>query len=140
MKAIIIYNTRSGNTKELAEKMGDIFEKYGHECDVFRDKKIKKTPNIVEDYDVLTVGSPVHVWGPAFFPFRGLLKKIRKLNIESKKLICFSTSGGKNAWKRVCNSIKKRLPNFDHIGSVGCVKRKNDEAIRSFDEIVKKIT
>ena len=40
MKSIIIYNTMSGNTEELANKMKDILEKNGHQVDIYRDKEI----------------------------------------------------------------------------------------------------
>jgi len=42
MKAIVIYNTRSGNTQELAEKMKKVLEKNNHESEIYRDKEIKK--------------------------------------------------------------------------------------------------
>jgi len=73
MKAVVIYNTRSGNTKELGGKLKEVLEKYNHECDIFRDKEIKKTPEVVKDYDFLCVGSPVHAGGPAIFPFRDFI-------------------------------------------------------------------
>ena len=139
MKAVVIYNTRSGNTKELGGKLKEVLEKYNHECDIFRDKEIKKTPEVVKDYDFLCVGSPVHAGGPAIFPFRGLLKKISKLDLDGKRLVSFSTSSGVNAWKKVCKSIKKRLPNLDYVDSVGCVKKENEEAIKSFETIIKNL-
>lgn len=32
MKAIIIYNTTTGNTKAIAYKMKEVLEKYNHQC------------------------------------------------------------------------------------------------------------
>jgi hypothetical protein len=66
------------------------------------------------------------------------LKKINKLNIDGKKLICFSTSGhgqGKASNKK----IKKKVSKLDHVGSIGCDKLENENALKEFEEIVKKL-
>ena len=64
MKAIIIYNTMTGNTKAIANSMKKIFEKYNHECDIYRDKEIRndveKNPQYFESYDILCLGSCTH--------------------------------------------------------------------------------
>lgn len=137
MKAIIIYNTRSGNTELLAEKIKEILEKNGHECEIYRDKKIKKTPNIVEGFDILCLGSCAHFFGPAFSPFRGLLKKFAKLDLKDKKLIAFGTSGGPNGWQQVCKHIQKKVPQLEHLGSFGCIKRENEDLFVDIEKFVK---
>lgn len=119
----------------LAEKMKSILEKHSHSCDIYRDKELKNV-EIVDNYDLLCIGSPTHVGGPAFFPFRGLLKKIAKRHLDSKNLISFATSGDKNGWIAVCESIKKRLPNLEYIGCVGCKRKDSDEAIVAFERLV----
>jgi flavodoxin len=139
VKAIVVYNTRSGNTKELAEKMKIVLVKYNHKCDVFRDKEIKKTPEIVEKYDVVAIGSPTHGNAPARSPFRGLVKEIVKRRIDGKKLICFATSAGEENWRKVCSWISEKLVAMDHVGDIGCVKHDNEEAITSFEKLVKKL-
>ena len=85
MKSIIIYNTRSGNTKELAEKMGGVLEKYGHEHEIARDKDIKNKVEIVEKFDLLCVGSPTHIGRAAFFPFRKVTHPDLKFPLGHRK-------------------------------------------------------
>lgn len=139
MKTIIIYNTRSGNTELLAKKMKEILEKYGHECQIFRDKaiksKIKSQPNFCESYELICLGSPVHAAGPAF-SFRKFLKTLSKLNLREKKLIIFATSGSPNMWKTTCEKIQKKIPNTKSLGIVGCIRRENESAIKDFDAII----
>lgn len=141
MKGIIIYNTKSGNTELLGNKMKEILEKSGHEIDIIRDKKIKpqieSDPDFLEPYDLICLGSCTHFLGPAF-SFRKILKKVNKLNIDGKKLISFATSGhgqGKGANKK----IKKKMSKLEHLGKIGCNKLENENALKAFEEIVKKL-
>ncbi len=137
MKAIIIYNTRSGNTEALGQKIKEKLEAKGITCEIYRDKEIKKTPNIVEPFDLLCVGSPCHMWGPAFFPLRGFLKKLAKLDLKNKKLLCFATAADEKNLPITCDKIKKRLPQLEHLGNVGCVKKEIKTAIPEIDRIIK---
>ncbi|MDD1777981.1 MAG: flavodoxin domain-containing protein [Candidatus Helarchaeota archaeon] len=137
MKAIIIYNTKSGNTEALGKKIKEMLESKGITSEIHRDKDIKKTPNIVESFDLLCVGSPCHMGGPAFFPFRGFLKNLAKLDLKNKKLLCFATSGDEEKWPITCDKIKKRLPQLEHLGNVGCVETSIETAVPEIDRILK---
>jgi flavodoxin len=85
LKTIVIYNSRGGNTKKVAEK---IAEGLGVEC--FNQRNIPKN---IEKYDFLILGT----W-PMMFKVRGAgrryLKKLGKKNLEGKKVAFFFTSGG----------------------------------------------
>jgi len=136
MKAIIIYNTRSGNTELLGNKIKELMENQGIACEIYRDKAIKNTPNIVEPFDILCLGSCTHANGPAFFTFRGLLKKIAKLDLTDKKLLCFATAGDKTNWSKTCDYIKKRLSQMEYLGNVGCVRRNIEDALPEIERIL----
>jgi flavodoxin len=137
MKAIIIFNTRSGNTEALGKKIKEILESRGITSEIHRDKEIKKTPNIVESFDLLCIGSPCHMYGPAFFPLRGFLKKLAKLDLKNKKLLCFATAAEEENWVKTCDNIKKRLPQPEYLGNVGCVRKSIETAISEIDRIIK---
>jgi flavodoxin len=98
---------------------------------------IFKTPNIVAPFDLLWIGSPCHMEGPAFFPFRGFLKKLAKLDLKNKKLLCFATAAEEKNWLKTCDNVKKRLPQLEHIGNVGCIRRNIETAIPEIDRIIK---
>ena len=142
MKSIIIYNTKSGNTEELANKMKDVLQKNGHDVDIYRDKQIKSQikndDKFFDPYELLVFGSCTHVMAPAR-TFKSFLKVIKKQNLQNKKLICFGTSGGPDMQKKACSGIQKRIPELEHLGDVGCVEKNNDGAIKDFEELVKKI-
>ncbi|TFG07098.1 MAG: hypothetical protein EU539_05935 [Promethearchaeota archaeon] len=139
MKSLIIYNTKSGNTEELANKMKTLLEQNGHSTDLYRDKdvraQIKEQENFFEPYDLLCLGSCTHAMSAAR-SFKKFLKKIPQEDLVSKKLICFGTSGGPNMWKKACESIKKKVPGMQHIGDIGCVEKENDQAIKEFETLM----
>lgn len=141
MKALIIYNTMSGNTEDLANKMKSILEKYNHECDKFRDKNIKlqvkENSNFFDSYNLICLGSCTHAFAPAI-SFKRFLKKIPRENLANKKLICFATSGNKNAWKTTCKKIQKKIPELEHIGNIGCIEKENDDAVSALEDLMKK--
>lgn len=142
MKTIIIFHSKSGNTEELANKMKDVLGKSNHECEVHQAKSIKNQlineEGFLNSYDLLCLGSCVHANSPAM-GFKKTLKKMHKDSLKGKKLICFSTAGSPNTWEKTCTKIQKLVPQCEHTGNVGCKKRENQSAIKSFEEIVKKL-
>jgi len=81
MKAFILYFSLTGNAKKFAESISKSFS-----FPVF-DLAMSK-PSIVEDYDVLILGTPVHGLSPAK-PVSSFIEKLPKAN--DKKTIIFST-------------------------------------------------
>ncbi|NPD88913.1 MAG: hypothetical protein HGN29_09310 [Asgard group archaeon] len=84
-KAIVIYNSRGGNTKQVAEKIAE-----GLGVEAINQKSI---PKDIEDYDLLVLGT----W-PMMFRVTSTgkrwLKKLSKKNIDGKAVALFFTSGG----------------------------------------------
>jgi flavodoxin len=85
VKAIVIYNSRGGNTRQVAEKIAE-----GMGVEYVNHKNIPKN---IEEYEFLVLGT----W-PMMFKVRGAgrryLKKLGKKNLEGKKVALFFTSGG----------------------------------------------
>ena len=81
MKACVLYFSLTGNTKKFAESISESLN-----IPVF-DLATSK-PSIVEDYDVLILGTPVHGLSPAK-PVSSFIEKLPKAN--DKKTIIFST-------------------------------------------------
>ena len=142
MKAIIVYHTATGNTRAIANKMKEILEKHEHDCEIFRDKSIKKeiktNPQYFKSYDLICLGSCTHGSQPAI-KFKSFIKNIRNQDLKDKSLVCFSSSGGAEVWKETCNKIKEELPEMNHIGNFGCSLKNYDSTIRNFEELVKKL-
>ncbi|MFC1846078.1 flavodoxin family protein [Chloroflexota bacterium] len=89
-KVIIVYESKWGNTRQVAETIGEgIKENQESEVNVqeLGDIDIDK----VSEYDVILIGSPNHMGGPT----RGIKKfieKLGKLGLEGKRAAVFDTS------------------------------------------------
>ena len=142
MKAIIIYHTATGNRRAIAIKMKEILEKYNHECNIYRDKNIKNevktNPQYFDSYNLICLGSCTH-GGQSAIKFKKFIKSIQNYNFKGKSLLCFSSSGGPEVWNNTCNKIKDSFPEMTHIGNFGCMRKKNDSAIKQFEELVKNL-
>ncbi|WP_371804131.1 flavodoxin family protein [Candidatus Lokiarchaeum ossiferum] len=82
-KAVVLYNSRGGNTEKVAKNIAE-----GLEADCFNNKHI---PNL-QDYDLVVLGSWV-IAGRISFAGSRYIKKLWKKNIEGKKVALFFTSG-----------------------------------------------
>ena len=142
MKAIIIYNTATGNTKAIANRMKQVLEKYNHKCDIYRDKDIKEeirtNPHYFDSYELICLGSCTHGAQPAL-SFKSFINNIIRYDLKGKSLVCFSSSGFPGVWEGTCNAIKRNFPNMNHIGDFGCSLRNYTSTIRKFEEVVKNL-
>ena len=81
MNACVLYFSLTGNTKKFAESISNSLNIPVFDLAMFK-------PSIVEDYDVLILGTPVHGLSPAK-PVSSFIEKLPKAN--EKKTIIFST-------------------------------------------------
>jgi flavodoxin len=106
VKAIIVYDTKYGNTKLVAEKiMEGIGEVEGIETTL---SDVKDTdPKKAADYDAILIGTPTHFGGPV----RGIKKfidKLGKLDTKAKWVAVFDTYLGEDFEKSV-KKMEKRI-------------------------------
>lgn len=88
-KAIVIYESKYGNTKRVAETILDGINEIERIEAVLKEPKHAE-PTEVLDYDVILIGSPNH-WGG---PTRGIKKfidKLGKIGLEGKSGAVFDT-------------------------------------------------
>lgn len=89
MKVIVVYDTKHGNTKLVAEKIVEgMMEVKGIETAISDVKKVNLEE--VADSDVLLIGSPNHVGKPA----RGIeafIDKLGKIDLKTKWVGVFDT-------------------------------------------------
>ena len=118
VRAIIVYDTKYGNTKLVAEKiMEGIGEVAGIETAI---SDVKDTdPKKAADYDTIVIGSPTHFGGPV----RGIKKFIDKLGelaLKAKQFAVFDTytegDMGK-AVKKMEKRISEKVPGLKLITS-----------------------
>ncbi len=105
-KIIIVYESKYGNTKLVAETIAEgVREVEGREAVVSELKEVdlKKIP----DYDAILVGSPNHVGGPTW-GIKRFIGKLGKLPLEGKQFAAFDTYLGKS-FEQAVKKVEKRI-------------------------------
>ena len=110
-KVLIIYESKYGNTKRVAEAIAEgIREVPGVET-VFSELKEVEL-NQVTGYDAILVGSPNHI-GSATRSIRKFIDGLGKLNLEGKPAAVFDTYVGgdfEKALKKMEKQISEKVP------------------------------
>ncbi|MBA7502720.1 NAD(P)H dehydrogenase (quinone) [subsurface metagenome] len=105
-KVIVVYDSKYGNTKLVAETIAaGTRQVEGMETVVSGVKEVDL--NRIPDYDVILVGSPNHIGGPT----RGIKKfidKLGKLPLEGKMFAVFDTYLGKD-FEKVVKKMERRI-------------------------------
>ena len=120
-KVIIVYESKYGNTKLVAETITDgMSEIEGIEAVV---KELRDVdPNKITDFDAILIGSPNHCGGPT----RGIkefVERLGELHLEGKLYAVFDTYLGKKsdyfferAMKKMEKTINEKVPALKQIG------------------------
>ncbi|MFX1295222.1 MAG: flavodoxin family protein [Promethearchaeota archaeon] len=111
MKVAVLFDSKFGNTKQLAEFFAEQVEISGHEVQLFRTKETKPESLLTFEPDVILVGGPTHGFGTA----RTLTKYIKKLGVlikksTSSKIVKAAVFNCYNN-RIVCQKIEKNLVN-----------------------------
>ena len=116
MKVIVVYESKYGNTRLVAEKIVEgITETEGIEAVLSELKKVDL--NEIADYDVILIGSPNHFGGPT----RGVGKfidKLGRLNLKEKQVAVFDTylaGDFEKAVKKMEKRINEKVPELKII-------------------------
>ena len=140
-KCLIIYDTKSGNTQILASKIQESLENMEISVKTIQDKKLKDL-EILTTFDIIGVGSPVHMNSLAFI-LRRKLKNIakKKLDLRGKKLITFSTSKFPTKWENVNKKTVKLLKStgIEHFAEFGCQNEPSAQIAEVIQEKLKQI-
>ena len=118
MKVIVVYESKYGNTKLVAETIIEGMRQVeGIETVLSELKKVDL--NNLDSYDAILIGSPNHFGRPT----RGVRKfidKLGKLNLKEKWVAVFDTYLGKDfekAVKKMEKRINEKVPGFKIIAS-----------------------
>ncbi|MFW9969630.1 MAG: flavodoxin family protein [Candidatus Odinarchaeota archaeon] len=137
-KAVIIYHTRSGNTKLLAEKIKRRLEILDFTVEIYQDINFKKIDS-VKSFDIIGLGSPTHYFQIAK-EFKEFLKKISIINLKDKKLITFATGTSKSSPPKICNDITKLMKpsGIRMVAKIGCLKKPTDDMDFEIEQVISK--
>jgi flavodoxin len=87
-RAIVIYDTKFGNTEKIARALARGMEKQGFKVDCVKADEVD-VDKLVE-YDFLAIGGPTHAFGVSK-PMKAFLEKLRSVDIKGKKAFAFDT-------------------------------------------------
>lgn len=112
-KAIIVYESKYGNTKLAAEAIAQGMNQVpGTEAVLTEVDKVDLAQ--IDKFDVILVGSPNHI-GRATSSIRKFINKLGSLNLESKQGTVFDTYMGRDfekAIKKMEKQIGEKVPGF----------------------------
>ncbi|MEM2098553.1 MAG: flavodoxin family protein [Candidatus Bathyarchaeia archaeon] len=120
MKTIVLYFSRTGNTKRMAEAIAEATK-----ATIFNIASAE--PSIVENYDCLILGTPVEAFNPA----RETMRFVKRLpKAEGKKAILFCTY---KLWKGNTFKVLEREISSKGYKVILCVSKKGIKPDRSLD-------
>jgi menaquinone-dependent protoporphyrinogen IX oxidase len=104
MKGIVVYDSSYGNTKKIAETIGDTLKESEMEVDLFSIKNVKKINT--KDYNFLILGSPTR-FGTMSFAIRFFLIKMKSKEWMNKPFAAFDTENPENMEKKEWSAAEK---------------------------------
>ena len=106
-KVIIVYESKYGNTKLVAETIAEgIREVEGIEAVVSEVKEVDLSK--IPDYDAILVGSPTHIGGPTW-GIKRFIGKLGKLPLEGKFFAAFATYLLDKSFEQATKKLEKRI-------------------------------
>ena len=112
-RAIIIYESKYGNTRLVAEKIAEgIRQASGVEAEVREPKEVN--PEGLTEFDAIVIGSPNHM-GNATRSIRTFIDELGKINLRGKLAAVFDTCIGKDfekAVKKMEKQIVEKAPSL----------------------------
>jgi len=116
MKIFVVYDTKHGNTKRVAELIGDGLESAGE--NVITIENVKEIDlNKETTYDLILIGSPNHV-GSHTKNIKKLIKNLPNSPLKGKSFAVFDTYMGKDfekAVKKMEKQITELIPNLNKV-------------------------
>jgi len=116
---LIVYESKYGNTKKVAETIGEGLTEAGNKIDVKHVKDVESES--IKDFDVLLIGSPTYVGSPAR-SIKKFIKSLGTLPLQGKSYAVFDTQMGgtgggflRNTVKKMEEQIKKTIPDLEKI-------------------------
>jgi len=113
MKILIVYDTKHGNTKKVAELIGEGLKTVeGNTVSVESVKEVDVEKD--ETFDIILIGSPNHV-GSHTNKVKKFIKKLPNASLKGNSFVVFDTYMGKNfekATSKMEKQITKVMPNM----------------------------
>ena len=105
-KAVVIYDSKFGNTEKIAKALSEGMKREGLDVDCVRVDKVDFDK--LAEYEILAIGAPTQ-WLGISGPMKEFLKKLENVNLQNKKAFAFDTRlrARGSAAKGIENRLKK---------------------------------
>ncbi len=139
MRYLVVYYSRTGNSKFVAQKISselnaDVeevedmknrrgwlgFLRAGYDATVGKETKIEKTQKSPNDYDMVIVGTPV--WNSRLTP--AIRTYLKQNDLAGKNVAIFSTNDGRGNEKTL-EMLRSLIPKGNIVGELGISKALN---------------
>ncbi len=114
MRAILIYYTITNHTKQAVENISKGLEKREVEFEIFNVREIKHNNIDFSQYEILVIGSPTHMWGPAR-KISDFIKNFTPDDLNNKRIglvTCYAGVGGNRAIDIMEKMLKEKNSNI----------------------------
>ena len=154
MKALIVYYSRTGVTKKIAEKMAKLLKsdieeikdtkdrsgivgymKGGHDAGLKKLTTIEKTKKSPEKYDIIIIGTPVWAWAMA--PSIRTYIEQKKTRFSCIALFCTMGNSARNTLNEMETIIGKKALAKIELKAADIQKEKYHEEINNFVNVIK---
>ena len=105
-KAIIIYDTKFGNTEKIAQSLASGMNEQGIEVDCVKVENVQI--DRLTEYDLLAIGGPTHGFGTSK-PVKDFIEKLKHMDLRDKKAYAFDTKNRGGIWGSAAKGIERRL-------------------------------
>jgi len=105
-KAVVIYDTKFGNTEKIARALAEGIRKQGVNADCLKVDEVDISK--LGDYDLLAIGGPTQAFGISK-PMKDFLQKLENVNLSGKKAFAFDTKLKSRLSGSAGKRIEKRL-------------------------------
>lgn len=114
MRAILIYYTITNHTKKAVEDISKGLKKREVEFEILNVKELNYDKIDFSQYEILVIGTPTHMWGPAR-KISDFIKKLNPNDLENKRIglvTCYAGIGGNRAINRMEEMLKGKNTNI----------------------------
>jgi len=105
-KAIVIFDSKFGNTEKIAKALGEGMKREGFDVDCLRIDDVD--PSKLAEYDMFAIGAPTQAFGISK-PMKEFLKKLENVNLQDKKAFAFDTKMKSRFAGSAAKGIEKQL-------------------------------
>jgi len=116
MTVIIAYNTITGNTEICAEWIRDALVEQGHDVDVHDTSDIYSS--MLENYDMIVLGSPTYGYGETTAQFEPFLDEMVEMDLRGKRAAVFGLGDSEIYPDEFCAAVDELEESLTQVGAV----------------------